>query len=78
MPDLTKELWAALMPILREQALPIVLIILVALVLARAAQLFIRGIVKALMNREATEGTAQELSAVEVAKRTTLDPVGSS
>jgi len=79
MPDLTKELWAALMPILREQALPIVLIILVALVLARAAQLFIRGIVKALMDREATEGTAQELSAVELQKRMdTIDDLGAN
>jgi len=79
MPDLTKEPWAAVMPILREQALPIVLIILVALVLARAAQLFIRGIVKALMDREATEGTAQELSAVELQKRMdTIDDLGAN
>jgi small conductance mechanosensitive channel len=45
----------------------------------RASRLFVRGIVKALMDREATEGTAQELSAVELTKRMdTLDQLGSN
>ncbi len=40
----------------------------------RLARLFVHGIVKALLDREATEGTAQELSAVELKKRMdTLD-----
>ena len=39
--------------------------------------LFVHGIVKALLDREATEGTAQELSAVELKKRMdTLDELG--
>ena len=43
----------------------------------RLASLFVHGIVKALLDREATEGTAQELSAVELKKRMdTLDGLG--
>jgi small conductance mechanosensitive channel len=39
--------------------------------------MFVHGIVKALLDREATEGTAQELSAVELKKRMdTLDDLG--
>ena len=39
----------------------------------------IRGVVKALLDREVSEGTAQELSAVEVRKRMdTLDSLGTS
>src|SRR5579884_4281127 len=53
----------------------IVVIVALAVVAARLARLFVHGIVKALLDREATEGTAQELSAVEVKKR--LDTLGS-
>ena len=68
-----------LIPVLEGRVLPIVLIVAFALVLARAAQLFVRGIVKALMTREATEGTAQELSAVELQKRIdTIDNLGAN
>lgn len=53
-------------------------IILVGLVAMRLARLFVHGIVKALLDREATEGTSQELSAVELKKRMdTLDALGS-
>ena len=42
-----------------------------------SARIFVHGIVKALLDREATEGTAQELSAVELKKRMdTLDALG--
>jgi small-conductance mechanosensitive channel len=69
----------SLVAVLEGRVLPIVLIIVVALVLLQASQLFIRGIVKALMNREATEGTAQELSAVELQKRVdTIDNLGAN
>jgi small-conductance mechanosensitive channel len=69
----------ALVPILEGRVLPILLIAAVGLVLLRAARLFVRGIVKALMDREATEGTAQELSAVELQKRIdTIDNLGSN
>jgi small conductance mechanosensitive channel len=59
----------ALVAVAQAKVLPILLIVAVAFVLLRAARLFVRGIVKALMDREATEGTAQELSAVELKKR---------
>jgi small conductance mechanosensitive channel len=77
MPDLDSPPWSTVVQVVREHAVPIVLVILVAIVLIRAARLFIHGIVKALMDREATEGTAQELSAVELKKRIdTLDDLG--
>jgi moderate conductance mechanosensitive channel len=77
MPDLDTPPWSTVVQVLREHAAPIVLVIIVALVLIRAARLFVHGIVKALMDREATEGTAQELSAVELKKRIdTLDDLG--
>jgi moderate conductance mechanosensitive channel len=79
MPDFTKAPWAALLDVLRNDVFPIALIIVVALVLIRAARLFVHGVIKALMDREATEGTAQELSAVELKKRMdTLDGLGSN
>lgn len=77
MPDLESPPWSTLVQVLREHVVSIVLVIVVALVLIRAARLFIHGVVKALMDREATEGTAQELSAVELKKRIdTLDDLG--
>jgi len=77
MPDFDTPPWSTLVQVLREHAVPIVLVLVVAVVMIRAARLFIHGIVKALMDREATEGTAQELSAVELNKRIdTLDDLG--
>jgi moderate conductance mechanosensitive channel len=79
MPDFSKPPWTALIEVLRDDVFPIALVIVVALVLIRASRLFVHGIIKALMDREATEGTAQELSAVELKKRMdTLDGLGSS
>src|SRR5258708_26477133 len=79
MPDFTKAPWLTLVPVLEGRVLPILLILVVAVVLAKASQLFVRGIVKTLMNREATEGTAQELSAVELKKRVdTIDILGAN
>ena len=77
MPDLGKPPWSSLLEVLRENLVPVVLILVVALVLLRASRLFVHGVVKTLMDREATEGTAQELSAVELKKRMdTLDGLG--
>ncbi len=79
MPDFTKAPWSTLVEIVRDYVVPVVLIVVVAFVLLRASRLFIHGIVKALMDREATEGTAQELSAVELKKRMdTLDSLGAN
>jgi small conductance mechanosensitive channel len=77
MPDFGKSPWSALAEVFRDYALPILLVLVVAVVLLRASRLFVHGVVKALMDREATEGTAQELSAVELKKRMdTLDGLG--
>ncbi|MBF8290625.1 MAG: Mechanosensitive ion channel family protein [Chloroflexi bacterium] len=74
MPDFSKAPWSDIVPLLGDRVLPILIVIVVALTLIRASRLFVRGVVKALMDREATEGTAQELSAVELQKRMgTLD-----
>jgi len=55
-----------------------VAIVVGGLLALRLASIFVHGIVKALLDREATEGTAQELSAVELKKRMdTLDELGS-
>jgi small-conductance mechanosensitive channel len=57
----------------------ILVILVAALIALRVSTLLIHGIVKALLDREATEGTAQELSAIEVQKRMdTLDELGSN
>ncbi|MFL5685970.1 MAG: mechanosensitive ion channel family protein [Chloroflexota bacterium] len=66
MPELTS---AEIADFVRHILLPVLLIIAVAGLAIRAASVFVHGIVKALLDREATEGTAQELSAVELKKR---------
>src|SRR5687767_1469751 len=79
MPDLGEPPWSTVVDILRDNAFPIIVILVVAVVLVRASRLFVHGVVKALLDREATEGTAQELSAVELQKRMdTLDGLGSN
>jgi hypothetical protein len=63
MPDFETKPWSTISAFFVDDVLPSLLIVLVALIALRAARLFVHGIVKALMDREATEGTAQELSA---------------
>ena len=80
MPDFKKPPWSDLFAFLRTDGAVLwhtLLILIAALVAIRLASVFVHGIVKALMDREATEGTAQELSAVELQKRMqTLDLLG--
>ncbi|MEA2609468.1 MAG: moderate conductance mechanosensitive channel [Chloroflexota bacterium] len=77
MPDLDTKPWSTIVAVLRGDILPIVIIVVAALIAIRVARLAVRGLVKALLDREATEGTAQELSAVELKKRMdTLDSLG--
>lgn len=77
MPDFEKEPWSTVLAILREDLIPIALIVIAAYAAIRLARVFVHGVVKALLDREATEGTAQELSAVELRKRMdTLDALG--
>ena len=60
-----------------EQLLKVAGIVVGAIVAAWLARIFVHRIVKTLIEREATEGTAQELSAVELRKRmSTLDDLG--
>jgi small conductance mechanosensitive channel len=68
---------AEISDLVRHTLLPVGLILLVAFLAIRVASLLVHGIVKALLDREASEGTAQELSAVELQKRMdTLDDLG--
>src|SRR6266550_8985148 len=75
--DITRPPLSTIIEVLRDNGLRILVILVVALVALRISTALIHGIVKALLDREATEGTAQELSAVEVKKRMdTLDELG--
>jgi small-conductance mechanosensitive channel len=77
MPDFDKRPWSDWIPFIGRAA-EILLILVLAFVAVRAVRLFVHGIVKTLIDREATEGTAQELSAVELKKRMdTLEALGS-
>ena len=77
MPDFSKPPWSDILAFAVHELLPILIIIVAAIIALRLARLFVHGIVKALLDREATEGTAQELSAVELKKRMeTLDTLG--
>jgi small conductance mechanosensitive channel len=77
MPDFSKHPWSDWLPYVNSGG-RILLVILITLIALRAARLLVHAIVKTLLDREATEGTAQELSAVELKKRMdTLDALGS-
>jgi small-conductance mechanosensitive channel len=79
MPDLTKAPWNEIVAWLRSDGFHIALVVVVAFLALRFSRLAIHGIIQALLDREATEGTAQELSAIEVRKRMdTLDQLGSN
>jgi small conductance mechanosensitive channel len=65
--------------VLTQTVIPIALIVVISLVVIRLARIAVRGIVKTLLDRETTEGTAQELSAVEIKKRMdTLEGLGTT
>ena len=77
--DFSESPWNEIVAWLLADGFRIVLILVVAFFALRLAKLAVHGIVKALLDREATEGTAQELSAIEVRKRMdTLDQLGSN
>jgi moderate conductance mechanosensitive channel len=76
--DFTKPPLSTLVEVLRDNGLRILVIVVVAIIALRVSTVLIHGIVTALLDREASEGTAQELSAIEVQKRIeTLDELGS-
>lgn len=75
--DFSMPPWDEIVPWLRTDGFHILLILVVGFLALRLARLAVHGIIKALIDREATEGTAQELSAIEVRKRMdTLDHLG--
>jgi small-conductance mechanosensitive channel len=79
MPDFDKKPWSDILAVVTHEVLPVLLIIVAAFIALRLARLFVHGVVKTLLDREATEGTAQELSAVELKKRMdTLDSLGAN
>src|SRR6476646_7218106 len=79
MPDFSEKPWSDVLLFLRQEVVPVLLIVVAAVIALRLARLFVHGVVKALLDREATEGTAQELSAVELKKRMdTLDALGAN
>ncbi len=79
MPDFESKPWSEIGRILFQDVLPVLIIIVAALVALRLSRLFVHGIVKSLLDREVAEGTAQELSAVELKKRMdTLDGLGAA
>jgi len=82
MPDFSKPPWSDIVGFLRGDGAvvwKIGVIVLVAWVALRLATVFVHGIVKTLLDREASEGTAQELSAVEIQKRmSTIEALASN
>src|SRR5918993_1384925 len=77
--DLIDQIPEPIRLVLTQTVIPIVLIVVISLVVVRLARFAVRGIVKALLDREVAEGTAQELSAVEIRKRMdTLEGLGTN
>jgi small conductance mechanosensitive channel len=73
------DLQDSLLSLLLHPILPILLIIVLAMIVIRLSHGLVRGLVKTLLDREVAEGTAQELSAVEIQKRMdTLDALGAA
>jgi small conductance mechanosensitive channel len=70
MPDLTKEPWATIVGVV----LPIALIVGIAWLAQALATRGVRRLVRTLLDREVAEGTAQELTAIEVQRR--MDTIG--
>jgi small-conductance mechanosensitive channel len=75
MPDLSH----IILPEWPRIPLQILLVLVVAWLALRFSRGFVHGIFKALLDREATEGTAQDLTALELQKRmATLDALGAN
>jgi small conductance mechanosensitive channel len=70
MPDFTDEPWATIVGVV----VPIALIVVIAYVAMELATRAVRRIVRTLLDREVAEGTAQELSALEIQRR--MDTIG--
>src|SRR5438067_10753518 len=69
MPDITKPPFSDLHAWYDVHVGPVLVALVVGVLIVRFGRIFIDGIVKTLMDREATEGTARDLTAIEVTKR---------
>src|SRR5215204_2245161 len=77
--ELPKDVADRVLGWLWDPGVRILLTVAIALGIIRLSRTFVHGIVQALLDRETTEGTAQELSAVEVKKRMdTLQTLGTN
>ena len=75
--DFSQPPWSDIFETTRDQGLQVLLIVVAAVVVIWLGRIVLHGVLKALIDREASEGTAQELSAIEVRKRMdTLDRLG--
>ena len=78
MPDLTKRPWSDWLPIFGTTIGPILLILVLAVLAIRGARLLVHAVVKALSDRQVTDGRAAELTALESRRRIdTLETIGS-
>ncbi len=75
MPDFSRTPWPALGSFAPRTLVPIVIVIVVAWVFLWLAERYLGALVRRLMDRERREGTARELSAVEIERR--IDTVSS-
>jgi small-conductance mechanosensitive channel len=69
MPDLFQPPFTDLHTFYDRHIGPVVIAVLLGLLAIRLARVFVRGIVRALMDREAAEGTAGQLTAIEMTRR---------
>jgi small conductance mechanosensitive channel len=77
--NLPADLLDRLLAIVVDIAVPILLILVITLVVLWLARGAVHTVVRTLLDRETTEGTAQELSAVEIKKRMeTLEGLGTT
>src|SRR4026207_1450740 len=75
--DFSQPPWGACSEPTRTQGLQVLLIVVAAVAVIWIGRIALHGVLKALIDREASKGTAQELSAIEVRKRMdTLDRLG--
>ncbi|MBF6604817.1 MAG: mechanosensitive ion channel family protein [Chloroflexi bacterium] len=75
MPDFNRAPWPALGSFATRTLVPIVIVIVVAWIFLWLAERYLGALVRRLMDRERREGTARELSAVEIERR--IDTVSS-
>jgi small conductance mechanosensitive channel len=77
-PDLSQRPWSDWLPIFWSTIGPILLIVVLAILAVNGARLLVHAVVNALCDREIGQGTANELTAIELKKRIdTLETFGS-